>query len=221
MRRTALAILVLGLLVAGCGGESAGTTTPATVPAWALDPGAPPGNASDPEGWDYDTVIGGGTWMGRRWLLTAGGPIDVGYLEGEACVGWTTRAPAVEYALPTDGEPWRFSFNPYVPVAPVGGPGSELVGDVPEGLVVIVRGPDGHWACNGEYQGYELSPNIVVELPSAPAGTYDVWVAAPQGASTQGEMVIITPQASWPTTTGGTGDETGATPASTFPPTTG
>ena len=220
MKRAALAVLMLGVLAAGCDGDSGGTTTTVTVPAWALDPGAAAGNLAQPEGGGYDVVIDGGTWQGRRWPVTAGGPIDVGYLEGEACVGWTTRAPAVEYVLPTDGEPWRFSFNPYVPVAPIGTAG-DLVGDVPQGLVVIVRGPDGAWACNGDYQGYELSPNIVVELPAAPSGVYNVWVAAPEGASADGDLVILTPQALWPTTTGTTGDETEATPASTFPPTTG
>lgn len=217
MRRAALVILVLGLAAAGCAGESEGTTTTVSVPAWALDPRAPAGNLAQPEGGGYDVVLNGETWQGRRWQVTAGGPIDVGYLQVDACVGWTTRAPAVEYALPTDGEPWRFSFNPYVPVAPIGTAG-DLVGDVPQGLVVIVRGPDGEWACNGDYQGYELSPNIVVELAAASSGVYDVWVAAPEGTSADGEVVILTPQASWPTTTGTSGGETEATPASTFPP---
>ena len=220
MKRAALAILVLGVLATGCDGDSGGTTTTATIPAWALDPAAPAGNLAQPEGGAYDVVIEGETWQGRRWQVTAGGPIDVGYLEMEACMGWATRAPVVEYALPTDGEPWRLSFNPYVPVAPIGGPGGELVGDVPQGLVVIVRGPDGAWACSGEYQGYELSPSIAVQFPAARSGIYDVWVAAPEGASADGDLVILTPQALWPTTTGTTGDETEATPASTFPPTT-
>jgi hypothetical protein len=220
MKQAALAILVLGLLAAGCDGDSGGTTTTTSAPAWALDPAAPAGNLAQPEGGYNDVVIDGETWQGRHWLATAGGPIDVSYLGGDECVGWASRAPVVEYTLPTDGEPWRISFDPYVPVAPIG-TGGDLVGDVPQGLVVVVRGPDGAWACSGEYQGYELSPSIVVEFSSAPAGAYDVWLAAPEGASADGEVVILTPEASWPTTTATTSDETEATPASTFPPTTG
>ena len=221
MRRVALAILVLGLLAAGCDGRGGEETTTTTVPSWALDPGAPADDGPNREARDYSTVIAAETWMGWEWRVTAGGPIDVGYLEAEACVGWASRAPAVECSLPTDGEDWAFSFRPDVPVAPIGGPGGELQADVPRGLVLIVRSPDGAWACSGDYQGGESSPSITVEFPSAQSGPYDIWVAAPsEDTSAGGTLTIVTPAASFPTTTT-TAGVTQETPASTFPPTTG
>ena len=220
MRRAA-AILVLGLAAAGCAGATGGpiTTAPVetttTAPAWALDFSAPAGNTADPDG--QGQAQGGPE---SYWRATAGGPIDASYLDDEACGGWASRAPVVEYNLPSGGGDLAFSFSPDVPVAPVGGPGGELVGDVPQGLVLIVRGPDGAWACSGDYRGWEYSPSIAVEFPSAQPGTYDVWVAAQQGAMVGGELVVMAPAATFPTATTTTG-ATEATPATTFPPTTG
>ena len=215
MRRAA-AILVLGLAAAGCAGATGGpiTTSPeettTTAPAWALDFSAPAGNTADPDG--QGQAQGGPE---SHWRATAGGPIDASYLDDEACGGWASRAPVVEYNLPSGGGDLAFSFSPDVPVAPVGGPGGELVGDVPQGLVLIVRGPHGAWACSGDYQGWEYSPSITVEFPSAQPGTYDVWLAAEHGESANGDLVIVAPGAPPPTTT--TPGATGETPATTFP----
>jgi len=206
-------ILVLGLLTAGCNGWAGGETTTTTVPSWALDPGAPADNGSDIDGWHYDTVAAGETWMGWYWRATAGGPIDVSYLEVEGCIGWAPRAPVVEHTLPNDGGHWVFSFSPDVAVT---GWGEEE--DIPQGLVLIVRSPNGAWACSGAYQKWQYLPGPVVEFPSAPAGVYDVWLAAPaEGVSVGGEFVIITPAASFPSTT----TTVEGTEASTFPPTSG
>ena len=216
MRRAAVVALLLGLLAAGCDTGNGEETTTTTVPTWALDPGAQANNNSDIDGWGYDTVAAGETWMGWSWRATAGGSIDVSYLAAQGCVGWASRAPVVEHSLPNDGGHWVFSFSPEVPVT---GWGDE--GEVPQGLVLIVRGPDGAWACSGDYQKWQYFPGPAVEFPSAPAGVYDVWVAAPtEAASVDGDFVIITPAASFPTTTT-TLDETEPTPATTFPPTTG
>jgi len=144
------------------------TTT--TAPPWALDFSARAGNTADPDGQGQGHGGVGETRLGSYWRATAGGPIDVSYLDGEACVGWASRAPVVEYSLPSGGDHWVFSFSPDVPVAPVGGLGGALAGDVPQGLVLIVRGPDGAWACSGDYQGWEYSPSINVEFPSAQSG---------------------------------------------------
>jgi hypothetical protein len=216
MRRTMTAILVLGLLAAGCAVASPEETT-TTVPLWALDPRAPAGNASDGDGRNWDSVVEGETWRGWSWRVTAGGPIDVGYLDGEGCAGGASRAPAVECLLPEDGGRWVFSFAVDVPVT---GWGEE--GEVPQGAVLIVRGPDGAFACSGEYRDWQYFPGPAVEIPSVKAGTYDVWVAAPEGASLGGELVIAAPAESFPTTTTTLSpDEPPATPASTVPPPTG
>jgi len=213
MRRAALVILVLGLLAAGCDRGNGGETTTTTVPAWALDPNAQADNSSDIDGWYYDTVAAGETWMGWYWRATAGGPIDVSHLEVEGCAGWAPRAPVVEHTLPNDGGHWVFSFSPDVPVT---GWGEE--GEIPQGLVLIVRSPDGAWACSGAYQEWQYFPGPAVEFPAAPAGVYDVWLAAPaEGAHVGGEFVIITPAASFPSTT----TTVEGAEASTFPPTSG
>ena len=211
MRRAAAVIVVLGLLAAGCDGWTEKETT-TTVPSWALDPGAPAGNSSDGDGGGYDTVVAGDTWMGWYWRATAGGPIDVSYLDAEGCVGWASRAPVIEYNLPSDGGHWVFSFGPDVPVT---GWGDE--GEVPQGLVLIVRGPDGAWACNGDYQDWQYFPGPAVEFTSAQTGVYDVWLAVSSEAeSVGGQIVIITPAASFPTTT----TTVEGTEASTWPTTT-
>ena len=40
-----------------------------------------------------------------------------------------------------------------------------------------------------------------MEIPSAKAGTYDVWVGAPEGTSISGLLVIAAPAETFPTTT--------------------
>jgi len=95
----------------------------------------------------------------------------------------------VEYSLHSGGEHWVFSFSPDVPVAPVD-PGGELAGDVPQGLVLIVRGPGGAWSCSGDYRGWEYSPNI--RAPEAP----------PPTTTTTGGATEETPATTLPPTTG-------------------
>jgi len=164
----------------------------------------------------WDSAVGAETWRGWSWRVTAGGPLDLGYLERDDCTGGASRAPAVEISLPEAGARWVFSFAVDVPAT---GWGEE--GEVPQGAVLIVRGPDGSFVCTGEYQDWQYFPGPAVELPSAPVGTYDVWVAAPDGASISGELVVATPESSFPTTTTTTDpDEPPTEPASTFPPTT-
>ncbi|MCJ7831189.1 MAG: hypothetical protein MUP86_01520 [Dehalococcoidia bacterium] len=213
MRRAAAVILVTGLLAAGCDGW-VGEEATTTAPALALDPDAPEDNASDVDGWGLDTIVEGETWMGWSWRATAGGPVEVSYLDGEGCVGWASIGPVVEYSLPTSGGRWVFSFGPDIPVVS----GSPSAQDIPEGLVLIVRGPDGGWVCTGDYQGWQYFPGPAVEFPSAQPGIYHIWVAAStEGASVSGTLAIITPAASFPSTT----TTVEGTEASTFPPTTG
>jgi hypothetical protein len=215
MRRGIL-LLVLAALVVACSTPAEEQTTTTTVPSWALDPGAPAGNAADPDGMGWDSVVGGETWRGWSWRVAAGGPIDVDYLDERDCSGWASRAPTVEFALPAAAGPWIFSFAGDVPVT---GWGEE--GDEPTGAVLIVREPDGSFHCALEYVHWQYFPGPVVQMTSAAAGTYDVWVAGPEGTVIEGELVIATPEAYFPTTTTTTDpNEPPSEPASTFPPTT-
>ena len=195
MRRTAL-ILMVGLLAAGCLRTAADDATTPTAPPWALDPDAPAGNAADPDGVGWDGIVGEETWRGWSWRARAGGPIDLGYLTAEGCGGWASRAPAVEVSLPEDGGRWVFSYAVDVPTT---GWGDQ--GEVPQGAVMVVRGPDGAFACNAEHRDWQYFPGPAVEIPSVEAGTYDVWVGAPEGMSISGQVVVATPEATFPTTT--------------------
>lgn len=217
MRRAAL-LVMLGLLTAGCTLSADGEpTTTTTAPSWALDPDAPAANASHPNGMGWDSIVQGETWRGWSWRATAGGPIDLGYLGLEGCTGWASRAPVVEIRLPEDGGPWVFSYAGDVPTT---GWGDQ--GEVPQGAVLVVRGEDGSFMCNAVYQDWQGFPGPVVEIPSVKAGTYDLWVGAPPGASIDGQVVIATPEGNFPTTTTTTDpNEPPSEPASTFPPTTG
>jgi hypothetical protein len=211
MRRTAV-ILVLGLLAAGCG-EGPGGEASTTLPSVALDPNAPEGSPAVTAGIGWDSVVGGETWVGRSWRATAGGPVEVSYLGGEGCAGWTSVAPVVEYRVPAVGGQWVFSFGPDIPVVS----GSPSAQDAPQGLVMIVRGPNGGWRCNGEYQDWQYFPGPAVEYPSAQAGSYHVWVAAAsKDASVGGSLVVMTPAANYPSTT----TTVEGTEASTWPTTT-
>lgn len=210
MRRAALT-LVIGLLAAGClQAADEGTTTSTTAPPWALDPDAPAGNdVAGAMGWDG--VAARETWRGWSWRVQAGGPIDLAYLAAEGCGGWASRAPAVEVILPVDGGRWVLSYAVDVPTT---GWGEE--GEVPQGAVIVVRGPDGAFACNAQYQDWQYFPGPAVEIPSVKAGTYDIWVGAPEGASISGQVVIATPEATFPTTTTTTDpDEPPSEPATT------
>jgi hypothetical protein len=216
MRRTVL-LVMLGLLAAGCSlTADEETTTTTTIPSWALDPDAPgdAASASPAMGWDGD--VAGEAWLGWAWRAKAGGPIDLAYL-GEGCAGWAPRAPAVEVNLPDDGGRWVFSFAGDVPTTGWGDHG-----EAPPGAVIVVRRPDGAFTCNAVYQDWQYFPGPAVEIPGAEAGTYDIWVGAPQGATIDGQVVVATPAATFPTTTTTTnpGDPP-VTPASTFPTTTG
>lgn len=211
MRRAAV-ILVLGLLAAGCDGGPGGETT-TTVPTLGLDANAPEGSPTSRDGMGWDSIVEGETWAGRSWRATAGGPLEVSYLGGEGCAGWASEAPMVEYRLPAVGGRWVFSFGPDVPVVS----GSPSAQDAPPGLVLIVRGPDGGWRCNGEYQDWQYFPGPAVEYTSAQAGSYHVWVAAAsKDAAVGGNLVVMTPAANFPTTT----TTVEGTEASTFPTTT-
>ena len=201
MRRTAL-ILMIGLLAAGCLSEAEEdtTTTTTTAPPWALDPGAPADNdVAGAAGWEG--IVAEETWRGWLWDVPAGGSIDLGYLAAEGCGGWASRAPAVEVSLPEDGGRWVFSYGVY---ALQGGWDQVMV---PPGAVLVVRGPDGAFACSADYagwqgwQGWFDAQGPVVEIPSAEAGAYDVWVGAPEGTSISGQLVIAAPAATFPTTT--------------------
>jgi len=211
MKRAA-AILALAMLAAGCAGEAGDGTS--TLPALALDPDAPAGNASSADGSYLDDIFEGETWVWHYWVVTAGGPIDVTYLNGESCAGWASRAPLVEYSLPASGGHWVFSFSPDIPAMS----GSSGTQDIPEGLVLIVQGPDGDWVCSGEYQVWQNFPGPALELPSALTGVYDIWVAAAEeGTSVDGFLAILAPETSYPTTT----TTEGPTEASTVPGTGG
>lgn len=215
MKAAPVVILALGLLAAGCDpdggqGTTAPTTPPATttIPGSSLDPDAPAQNR-DAMGWDG--IVEGQTWVGQVWRATAGGPVEVSYLGAEGCEGWAPVGPEVEYTLPAGGGRWAFSFGPEVPVVS-GAPASQ---DVPPGLVLIVRGPDGRWLCRGEYHDWQYFPGPGMELADAPPGTYDVWVAVPvEGDSIGGTLVIMTDTPPPSTTTTIEGTE-----ASTFPST--
>jgi len=212
MRRTAV-LLMLGLLAAGCLHVAEDEETATTVPGPALDPNAPEPSPTGTDGIGWDAMVAGETWAGRSWRATAGGPIEVSYLGGEGCAGWASVAPAVEYSVPPVGGQWVFSFGPDIPV--VSGP--PRAQDAPQGLVLVVRGPDGVWRCNGEYQDWQYFPGPAVEYPSAPAGSYHIWVAASsKDASVGGSLIVMTPAVNFPTTT----TTVEGTEASTFPTTT-
>jgi hypothetical protein len=210
----AVLLLILGLPTAGCTLAAGGETT-TTAPPWALDPTASAGNASHPDGTDWDTIIDGKTWRGWFWRTTAGGAIDVDYLGQDSCAGFTTRAPTVEYRLPEDGGRWVFSFRVRVPTTAWG-----EEGPVPEGAGLVLRGPDGSYLCSLEYQKWQYFSGPAVEIPSVKAGTYDIWLTAPEGVSIEGELAIATPAATFPTTTTNP-NEPPAQPATTVPPTSG
>jgi hypothetical protein len=215
--RRAIPVLVLAVLAAGCTVTAEEETTTTTVPSWALDPDAPAADSSHVASLSWDGSVAGEPWRGWAWRVTAGGPVDLSYLGSEGCVGWTSRAPAVEYRLAEDGGRWVFSFAVDVPTT---GWGEE--GEIPQGAALVVRGPDGSFTCSGRYQDWQYFPGPAVEIPSVKAGPYDIWVAAPQGAAIGGQLVIATPAATFPTTTTTTDpDEPPSSPASTFPPTTG
>jgi hypothetical protein len=188
----AVLLLILGLPTAGCTLAAGGETT-TTAPPWALDPTASAGNASHPDGTDWDTIIDGKTWRGWFWRTTAGGAIDVDYLGQDSCAGFTTRAPTVEYRLPEDGGRWVFSFRVRVPTTAWG-----EEGPVPEGAGLVLRGPDGSYLCSLEYQKWQYFSGPAVEIPSVKAGTYDIWLTAPEGVSIEGELAIATPAATFP-----------------------
>jgi len=202
MKRAAV-ILMVGLLAAGCLGadeNDATTTTTTTAPPWALDPGAPAGNdAAGSEGWEG--IVAGEAWRGWLWGVGAGGPIDLAYLAAEGCTGWASRAPAVEVSLPEGGGRWVFSFGVF---SLMGGWDSVVV---PSGAVLVVRGPDGAFVCSADCQGRQAwqdsidSQGPVVEIPSAKAGSYDVWVGAPKETHISGRLAIAAPASIFPTTT--------------------
>jgi hypothetical protein len=117
----------------------------------------------------------------------------------------------VEVSLPEDGGRWVFSYAVDVPTT---GWGDE--GEVPQGAVLVVRDPDGAFSCADEYRDWQHFPGPAVEIPSVKAGTYDIWVGAPEGTSIGGQLVIATPAATFPTTTTTTDpDEPPSEPATT------
>jgi hypothetical protein len=199
--RRLLLLALLGLLAAGCSlTADEETTTTTAAPPWALDPGAPAGSGvTDGAGWEG--IVAGETWRGWQWDINAGGSIDLAYPGGPGCAGWASRAPTVEVTLPADGGPWAFSYG----VVPLQGGWDTVM--VPPGAVLVVQSPDGAFACRADYQrwqgwqGWFDSQGPMVEIPLLKAGTYDVWVGAPEGTSIFGRLVIAAPAAVFPATT--------------------
>jgi hypothetical protein len=194
MRRVWPIVPLLFLTACSMFGSSASTTTlgvtseattttstleSTTIPGPTLDPAAPPQNTLP--GAEFTLTTAEGQWLGRSWRFTAGGPVDISYLDSAGCEGWASVEPLVVYSLPSPGR-WDFT----------------VVQDVlSDQTVLVVYGPDGDWTCTSDYQANFEGPfGPAVMLPAAQPGSYAVWVAtAAEGASIQGSFDIAAPTA--------------------------
>jgi serine/threonine protein kinase len=138
------------------------TTTTATPSTPQLNPAAPPSNST------Y------GVFAYRHDLVhvdtTSGGSVNVAYLPG--CVGHASATPTLGVNWHGEGGPLRIFFA------------ADFDGRNP---TLIVRKPDGTWSCNDD-AGFGRNPFL--EFPTAPDGTYTVWVGkySSSAASIQGRL---------------------------------
>ncbi len=90
--------------------------------------------------------------------VLAGGAVDASPLSGD-CRGWIAAAPDYRVHLEDAGRRLELSFAPEV---------------IDAAVILVVNRPDGRWSCSPA-----ASDTVALQLDSAAAGQYDIWVGTP------------------------------------------
>jgi hypothetical protein len=104
--------------------------------------------------------------------VTGGGAIDLQTVDATAAVGaagWVDAIPNFRFVLGTDAEDLSFLLTP-----------------ASDDTVLLVMGPDGSFYFNADYVP-------VIDIQSADAGQYDVWVGSLSGGTPSGVLQVTHP----------------------------
>ncbi len=119
--------------------------------------------------------------------VTGGGPVDASYLGGD-CVGHATSAPDVRLTW-TGVSDWLRIF---------------VVADGAGDTTLLIRLPDGSWACNDDADGTTLNPMVAFHDPLP--GQYDIWVGTYEANESVPGTLHLTERDLGPTSVGAPGD---------------